>query len=455
MRGIPIDYVSPEGVFSINVQAEAMKMAKKQIVQAMVNGKYRKVNEGKLIGCYPSWGYRLTRRNREEGREASFEVDENEAWKIRKCFEVYLQDQSLHQAVRTLFNMGIYARGRKGEEGKKQVAILPRTLKQILQNESYIGNFWFGKKVYCQPTRIVKEYSKTRARGGLTGWKWRPRDQWKLVKIPAIIDKGVFERVRIVLDKRKKDFFRGVIHEYLCSGLIKCGFCGKRFGGRSSGKANKNGWYSLHYACRDKYNPQHRCPAPIINAREVDDEVWARVERLINDPEFVKKSIRELIKSRQKERTINEKELERLKIAKQKIEDKKMKILDLYIEETFSKKELDSKVAVFGNDEKLLNKQIAEVRDKLIKMDSEDVLQKEAMETCLKYQKIQNKNFEIKRFIVNQWVKEIKVLSSGELDVVMRVPELDNIPFDMDSFLNRKSQVQSVLTGNKTFLVII
>jgi site-specific DNA recombinase len=115
----------------------------------------------------------------------------------------------------------------------------------------------------------------------------------------------------------------------LLQGLIVCGICGYHF--RSQSARN----YKI-YGCRGRLKYNHidgspRCPAPIIKAEWLEQEVWQRIEAILNDPnklEPLLKDTIEKLQARQKElatriRPINDQLLE--------IEEKKARLIDEYV----------------------------------------------------------------------------------------------------------------------------
>lgn len=115
----------------------------------------------------------------------------------------------------------------------------------------------------------------------------------------------------------------------LLQGLVMCGICGKHF--RSQSTRNRK-----TYECRGRLKYIHidgtlRCTAPILNAEWLEEEVWQRIEAILNDPnklEPLLKDTIEKLQSREEElairiRPINEQLLE--------IQDKKARLLDEYV----------------------------------------------------------------------------------------------------------------------------
>jgi len=444
--GKPLEINTPEGTLSTSIIASVAQYEKEKIKQRMVDGKYRKANSGILIGCYPSWGYKLIKKDRDKRAEAYFEINIAEAWKIKKCFEVYRELQCLNQAVKKLAEMGIYARGKKGEEGKYKIPILAGTLKQILQNESYIGNFYFGKKIYCEATRIVKEVSKTRDRGGFTGWKWRPKSEWKLIKIPPIIDEATFNSVQNIIRLRSKNYLRRPKYNYLLQKLVYCIHCGRPYRGKPCGRAfNKiDGTTSRYfrYICYSRHEYK-KCSGKGMNARILENTVWTFVKTFISNPENIKRAITEFEKEKDNNKKINTKDLEILLLKKADIKKKKSNFLDLFGDEKFDKQDLYAKIEPLNVEEKLLDKQIAEIRGKIVKIEESGQLDREIKRSCASYySKIDNPDFELRKRIVRDWVKEINIMDDGRIKIKIRVPEIAG------SILNIKDNVYNLLNLN-------
>jgi len=115
----------------------------------------------------------------------------------------------------------------------------------------------------------------------------------------------------------------------LLQGLIKCGICGYYFRSISARKQKT-------YECRGRLKYAHidgspRCTAPILKAEWLEEEVWIRIEAILNDPNKLEPLLKETIEklqAREKElatriRPINSQLLE--------VQDKKARLMDDYI----------------------------------------------------------------------------------------------------------------------------
>lgn len=178
------------------------------------------------------------------------------------------------------------------------------TVKTILENEIYIGKYYFSK------TTLGKRI---------------PKENWELseYRYPIIIEPKIFEqaqkKLRESADKVSLNRKREGDHRYLLTGLIKCGYCS------NDGETEKHNWngmkdlidkklkkYSYSYICGHKNSRKYSitCPTIPIPAKPIDDFILDFVKRLLRDPmalfEYQNKlkSNKQRIKSLEKERII-------------------------------------------------------------------------------------------------------------------------------------------------------
>ncbi|MBM3199106.1 MAG: recombinase family protein, partial [Chlamydiae bacterium] len=241
---------SNEGIWPLLVAilSWAANQELKRFAERSMAGKRTMLNDGKLIGCYPPYGYRYFPRDKEKGTYAYFEVDEYEASIVRKIFNWYLKFESILMVVYALKKEGIKGRGKgRIEPGFMQASAVSK----ILRRETYIGNYYFGKSSPC----IAKFHIKSIRKPGLTGRRKNPKSEWKLIRVAEIIEKEIFYKTQEVLEKRAKHRIEMSKYEFLCQGLIRCIDCGKSYGGRM-----QHGDY-LFYRCPQAYSSNVNQPA--------------------------------------------------------------------------------------------------------------------------------------------------------------------------------------------------
>lgn len=155
------------------------------------------------------------------------------------------------------------------------------TVKKILENEIYIGKYYFSK------TKLGKRI---------------PKEKWKLsdYRYPIIIEPRIFEEAQKKLkesaDKVSLNRKRKGDHIYFLSGLLKCGYCSR------DGESEKHGWvgnrkqigknthkYSYYYICGHKNTRKYSntCPTIPILAEPIDNFVLDFIKKLLRDPKTI------------------------------------------------------------------------------------------------------------------------------------------------------------------------
>jgi len=402
---------SNTGTLSLTIISAAYQFQREELIEDMRAGKYRKVEKGIMIGCSAPYGYKLFRRNPITSEEARFEINQKEAYGVKQAFKIYLEKQSIRQTIKKLANLGIFARNGK--------PFIPKTLIRMLKNEIYIGNFYYGKTYPC---------GKKNYRGQKKGRKFRPKSEWKFIKMPqlALIDKATFDKVQEILEYRKKHYLRETKYQYLCQGLVRCLKCGKVYTAKPTANPYKGKRYIAYFCSSHVRNfmGEPRCKSRQISQTKLENAVWDYVKNLISNPDKVKKAVKLLREKREEKRDSNKKIYDVLMAEKMKIKMKKSKFLDLYGDGKYLKDDLDLKINELNNQEKFLVKQINEVAEELKQIDKTEEIEKEIEETCLSYyKKINNPSFELKKMIVRKWVKEINITDEGNIIIKVRIPE--------------------------------
>lgn len=426
---------TPQGEFSLTVLSAAAQLEKELIVQRMRDGKYRRARAGLLVGCsVPVYGLRIIRRNREKGTEAYFEEDFTEANNVKLIFKTYLEVESIRETIRRITKLGVRTR--------KAKVFTSKGLGCLLRNESYIGNYYFGKSYPCE----AKNPKLEKSIGRMTSKKMKPKSEWIPLKIKPIIDKEIFDKVQKILDERNGvGFYKNSKYQYLCSGLIRCLKCGRIYYGRPNTKyfSKRENRQKVHlsYICSGNVKPalvSERCSgSKMIGVEKLDKVIWEYVNSLISDPEKIKRAIKVLKDRRNNGRGENERIKDSFMEEKMKIRVKISRILDLYADSSFNKEALDEKVVDFQKQEKLLDKEIAEINSKLENISDMNTAEEEIENLCSKYrEKINNPNFKLKKIIVKKWIKEINLREDGKIVLKVRVPEIMGEPMPISTLNN-------------------
>ena len=427
---------SPDDVLRGGFDALIAEATKLRIVMGMMDGKKSKAERGELLGCKPPYGFRLIKRNREKGTQARFVIDQKEAEMVKEMFNIYLRENSIKQTARKLQAMGVI--GRNG----KPIDI--KTVAKMLRNENYIGNHYWGMSSVCEAKYHLKKERKAK----LTGRKVKPREEWKLVKVPAIVDKKIFDRVQRMLKKRKSEYLKPTKYHFLCQSIIKCVECGRTYFGKRKSLSNrqqrKTGDH-FAYVCPQKFGVklgEKRCHAREMSIRKLDGRVWGKILKIVYHPEEFTESLKYALEENAAKEEDNRKIFSGLISQKDNLKNRKSKLLDLYIDNRYSREDLDAKLAELNSEEETLNRSVEETEAKLEKIKYNNMTNERIRQYLGQFRDgIENKTFEEKKAIVRDLIKEINILKDGKVIIKGVVEELPVLK------MNLKRDLVSVGSG--------
>lgn len=167
----------------------------------------RRMESGKFITCKAPFGYRL--------KNGTLEINENEAEIVRMIFDRYLSGQSKDEIAHYLSELGIPTRDGKMRWQHSSVSY-------ILRNEKYVGDALLQKRY----TTDTLPYQKKINHG--------EKEQYYLPgSHPPIIDRDIFEAVRVLLDRRAEKVTTEKHQNDPLTRKIVCGSCGTLFKDRT------------------------------------------------------------------------------------------------------------------------------------------------------------------------------------------------------------------------------
>ena len=311
---------------------------------------------------------------------------------------------TLRAVVKRLQKLGIQPR--KSKRGVWNTS----TLSTLLKHEVFIGTTYWGASYAVIPERPYKTegYKKVKK----TSRKMRPKTQWYPIKVPAIIDKDLFDRVGWQLRKNFETLGRNKVNEYLLAGRIYC-LCGAR----RAGEGVQRGKH-LYYRCENRVHTfplPPTCAEPGINAKIADVLLWKNIEELFKSPELLSKQIERFRKNRPNRMphgsTIDinstKKEITRLQVQEDRF-------ASAYSKEIISLEKFEEYVAPVREKIRMFENQIAKARleenpPEETKLPNENEVEAFAKESV---QFIQNLNFQAKQDIIRRTVD--KVMGNGK-----------------------------------------
>jgi site-specific DNA recombinase len=328
--GIEISYVlaeyadSPEGRLNKHIRATIAEYEREKINERMIRGRRLKVKAGHvLVHSSAPYGYELYI---DENGKNSLIINEPEARIVRMIYNWYVNGDdcgkklTMKAITRKLTELHVPTRldtvkGKGGFKKKDWGEWSRATVGKILGNEVYIGNWYYGKEGHDQ-------------------------SEWLAVRVPAIIDKDVWEIARKMRVMNKQKTRENRKHKYLLVGHIRCGKCSCGIYGHPNLWRSKNArGLNFYYRCAGVDGSRVRvwCDLPQFRVDQVDEAVWGWIERFLSNPELLQQGLLDYQTDKEKE---SHNYLERLSVIDDLLEENHAqlkRLLELYLTGEFSK----------------------------------------------------------------------------------------------------------------------
>lgn len=281
--GVQIEYVkqqfdnTPEGRFLEGVMAEFAEFEREQIRGRIVSGIHRSVAAGnvKLGENNAPYGYIVAHVN----DLRTLVEDKKEAAIVRIIYDMYVnQGYSIHAILTWLNEHKIPKPSRTGNRRqlwtKEEWSL--GTLNFILSNETYVGRWYYGK------TTVTKD-----ARTGKTIRVERPREEWVLVKVPALISEDIFQAAQRRRKENKRRMGKQNRRVYALGGMLTCGHCGR-------GVAGITHDIYPYYICTSRHNAKRfgiACDNRNFSVKKTDATIWQWVKSILLEPERLQQAL--------------------------------------------------------------------------------------------------------------------------------------------------------------------
>src|SRR6185369_15903817 len=260
-KKLPTDS-SPTHNLMVNILGSFAEFERELILDRTRRGRRHKVEIKKqFIGCPAPYGFRYIRKDKAGNREGYLELVPEEATVVRQMFDwVDKQGVSARRVVARLTSNKVPPR--KGGESWGKSSVL-----RILRSETYAGIWHFYKYESCEPIKSAKKVKYRKSLKGST--RLRPKSDWLPLVLPEdlrLIDRDQWLRVQEQIRRNTAFSKRNSKHDYLLTGLVRCGSCGARYVGDPSHGAY---YYRCHARCKK---------LGTIKENRLDDAVWSAIE---------------------------------------------------------------------------------------------------------------------------------------------------------------------------------
>lgn len=306
---------TPQGQFLLTMLAAVGKLERAGILERTMRGKRQTVRNGRIMNNGTRaviFGYAY--------RDGTYEINEGEAYWVRKIYHWYCFESLSMLAIA----YRLIDEGAPNKQGGKWAAT---TVRGILSNEAYTGDYYWGK----------------RSHSGKSKSEPRPRSEWiGPVHIPPIVSRDVYERAHERVEYNKVNCKRrfGGNNTYLLRSMVTCELCGNRLSGNKMVQAS--GTYTYYYCSNKKRSHQgaaDRCKAAIVNGRRAEEKVWNWLIERLSNPDL----LMELLQSDDADRAQRERDeadLRQLLGLRLDLDSEKKKWSNAYLNDAISVDEL-------------------------------------------------------------------------------------------------------------------
>ncbi len=247
-----LDTSTPTGKMMFQMFGMVAEWERETIIERTKSGKLQRFKDGCWAGGRVPFGYAYDKATKK------LVVNESNARIVRRIFTEYSEGKTLYGITERLNKDKIPARG-KNSPGWRQTAI-----RNVLINPIYKGMAIVHR--YSHISNINKiDLSKTIQ-----------------VPVPPVVNEQVWNiaQERLKNNKQVRPLVQG---EFLLQGMITCGACGYAYRAERFKDVR-------YYMCRGKMAYHHldgspRCQSPSIKAEWLENEVWKRIEEIVNDPD--------------------------------------------------------------------------------------------------------------------------------------------------------------------------
>lgn len=379
-----INTALPDAELRLTIMASMAQDEIRRLSERVKFGMNRAIERGEILGNQKLYGYRKI-----EGTK-NFAINETEDETVKRIFYLYgIEKKSLSKIAKIL-----------NEESEKSRIWSATSVARLIENPKYKG-FYCGRK-----TEVVDFMTKK--------IKYKKQEEWISYeykeRIPAIVDKDLWEKANARLQSRKKVGKKkiGIENRYPYSGKIFCQKENSPFYPRNFERTTKKKtWVCKTYLEKGK----QVCNSPKIREVELNEIMTKILEKEIQNLQKIKELLLPLYLENTSLIKIETK-IKQLKKERKERDEKKKKILELNLEKYLSNRE-------FSKLNREYNKEIKEIEEK-IRLYQKNKLEKKKDEVTKNQlineidQKINDEkrkevviSFFLKRILVSQEEKKI------------------------------------------------
>lgn len=391
------DTTTPSGRFTLNTFAGIAELERDTILTRMRMGTIRHAKLGKWLGGPVPYGYTLGNGYLEISHTKIPGLAYSEADIVKLIFEKTVYEKMSAEAIADYLN-NLSVPTKYKILNRKLITSgywYPSRILSMLHNTVYYGVHIFGQMSKHQKPEIIKQTN------------------------PAIVDIDLWDAAQKQLTSNKLLAARCRKNDYLLSGLIKCGLCGRTYIG--TGYAGSKKEKVLYYVCNDKnrYHPdknQKICQSQNLRADWIESIVWNDCLSYIMQPDKL------YLENKAQNLTDPKDELNALEQTAVKLERERSSILDLFRKKIITENDLKNQLDKIAKEQDKLNWAISDKKALISKIDKINNNMCKMVDLLESFQKYISDNitFADKRKIVEALVENIIVYTdydNGQRDI--------------------------------------
>jgi len=263
---------SPEGMLFYQLRGAISQFERAKIRERTQRGRKKSLRSGIPTNAIRTYGLRYQRETN------TWHLQEDKAAVVHQIFE-WFRDGMGPQVIADRLNES----GITPPFGRRWWLA---TVQRMLSNEAYTGTLHLHRWNF-EGVRKNKFLSKERrVRPGQ-----RPQSDWVPVKVPAIIEAGLWDVVQEGrAENRRRYAGRISPHVYIVSRILTCGVCGHHMNGATN---NRNKLHPVfYYRCSGRYGEQKiDCDMPHLLAVDLDAAVWETVRAWLLEPDLYRAAV--------------------------------------------------------------------------------------------------------------------------------------------------------------------
>lgn len=418
-HGVKVVYVgrdtsTKEGRLLVNIEKDFAEWEREVIAERMWGGKLRRALEGKVMNSPRRATYGYTYK-KTKVRGGHYVVNPAEAKVVRQIYQWYVREGLALRAVAARLNEQRIPTSRGASHWGKTAVY------SILSNTAYTGTWYWNKTQAIVPVGVTKNGKKTHINENRktekSSKRLLPESEWIAIPVPVIIDKAIYVEAQARLKFNQQNARRNTKRDYLLSGLVHCGACGRfRYHGMTYRGRKGKPDYSL-YACSGRLKEHHDDPATEkcrnggYMGAKLEALVWRGITDMLSQPEgLFRASPAESPEWRERAAGI----LAKLAPEQERLERMMERVMVAYKEGVIELGELQKERNAFKKDMEKLAKAREEIEGRMAAVEMKAVSQERVrlIARALKASLLRDTTFEEKRRLLERF--KVKVTVQGE-----------------------------------------